>query len=94
MPKICSRVNAEGAPCLNHATEKHPWCHACKARYQREYEAVRLAMAAEKGFRRGVEITRQMLAWEFARHGKRAFTGTEVASVVENAKRPAYQAVE
>lgn len=86
---ICTRID-----CGNPRAGTKSWCREHLSAYQLEWEAGRERRAAEKGFSQGVDIARRMLAWEFARHGRRAFTGAEIVFAIENAPRPVYQAGE
>lgn len=84
---ICTRID-----CGKPRSGMKPWCKVHLAEYQRDYEAGKEKRAALKGFNQGVDITRRSLSWEFAQHGRRAFTGTEIAFAIEHAPRPVYQA--
>jgi len=86
---ICTKLN-----CGKPRAGTRAFCKEHLAEYHRTYEAGRELRAAQKGFAQGVDITRRMLAWEFARHGNRSFSGKEIAFAIENAPRPVYQAGE
>jgi hypothetical protein len=86
---ICTRTG-----CGNPRAGTKPWCLEHLAGYQREYWAMKAKREAVRNFNQGVDIARRMLAWEFARHGRRAFTGAEIVYAIENAPRPVYQAGE
>lgn len=72
------------------ATQQPRWCKACRNAYQRDYRNTELQMAANRGFLKGVETMRLMLAAEFARLGKAAFSGREVAFAITNAPAPSW----
>jgi len=87
--KICTRVDpATKLPCQNEATESHQWCKACKAKYQREYEALKGGMAMVRGFAKGVDALRVVLMTEFDRLGCGMFSGSEVAALIEQTPAP------
>lgn len=68
------------------------YCKECRSNYQRDYNALQSQMAANKGYEMGVKTFRAMMAAEFARHGKVAFSGSEVAAAIEHAPRPPWPA--
>ncbi len=67
------------------------WCKACRAKYKREYETVKIDLIAAKGFAQGVETAISMLSLEFARHGRAMLSGREVEFAIRNAPRPQYR---
>lgn len=80
---ICSRctepLDTTGSP---------TWCKACRAKYQREYKALRAEMTESRGFAAGVSAMRAYLAEQFAKLGAGGFTGSEVASLIRQSQGP------
>ncbi len=91
MEKTCSRIDpVTQATCPNEPSANHPWCKACKAKYQREYEALKGGMATVRGFSRGVEALRDVLGSEFERLGSGSFNGYEIAHLIRQTPSPRY----
>lgn len=66
-----------------------PWCKACRAKYQRDYKALRDEMKESRGFAAGVSAMRAHLAGQFERLGSGTFSGYESAGLIRQAKGPA-----
>lgn len=64
------------------------WCKACRARYKREYEDLRLEKHEKSGFSKGVRAMREQLAQEFERIGSAGVSGYEAAGWVRNTRGP------
>lgn len=74
-------------------TQGYPkWCKGCRAKYQKEYVAVKATMETEQAYVRGIETMREHLAGEFAKHPRVTFSGVEVAGWITRAPRPAAMA--
>lgn len=87
--RLCSRIDpVTEQKCGAEVTNKHPWCNACQAKYKREYSALVPGMAAVRGFAKGVEAFRMVLVTEFDRLGGGMFSGTEIATLIENCPAP------
>lgn len=85
----CSKLQDDGAICGRDLdTEGYPkWCKRCRAKYQREYKAIK----DEIGFAQGVGAMRDCLASEFERLGSGMFSGSECAGFIRNAPGPKFQ---
>ena len=65
------------------------WCKACRAKYQREYEATRKQMTESHGFQAGVTAMRQYLVQRFSQYGTAgSFSGQEIAATIAQCKGP------
>ena len=60
------------------------WCRACRAKYHREYEALR----KKQEYIAGVEAMRDCLAREFDTQGSGRFSGYEIADLIWRAPGP------
>lgn len=65
-----------------------PWCKACRAKYQRDYKAIRAEMTESRGYAAGVSAMREHLAKRFEHLGAGSFSGAEVAYLVRQSKGP------
>jgi hypothetical protein len=86
----CSKIFEPSGKCTNPLdTEGSPkWCKSCRAKYRREYEALKAGMNQTRGFARGAEAMRKMLSGEFERHGSGGFSGYEIAAMIEACPLP------
>jgi tRNA(Ile2) C34 agmatinyltransferase TiaS len=79
----CSRctglLDTDGSP---------PWCKKCRAKYQRDYKALRAEMTESRGYAAGISAMRDHLAKAFYSLGPGAFTGYEAAALIRQAKGP------
>lgn len=82
-PNQCTRDG-----CTNEKTSNKPWCLKCLAEYNRDYRGTVMDMAERRGFAKGRETMRSMLAAEFDRLARATFTGAEVAFAIRNAPAP------
>jgi hypothetical protein len=64
------------------------WCKACRANYRREYEDEKQERLGKKGYARGVEDLRDLLAGEFDRLGSGNFSGAECAYLIRQVPAP------
>lgn len=65
------------------------WCRACRAKYQREYQAMRKEMTQSRGYAAGVAAMRGFLAENFLNYGTAgSFTGAEIASIIMTCRGP------
>lgn len=64
------------------------WCKSCWARYQREYQVLKLDRSERKGFVMGREAMRKIIAEEFVRLQAATFRGAEIATLVLNMPGP------
>jgi hypothetical protein len=65
------------------------WCKSCRARYKREYEALRKDMAETRGYAAGVSAMREFVASNFAAYAlPRMFSGAEIAHIVRTCSEP------
>lgn len=87
----CSKIQDDGKICGRELdTAGSPqWCKACRAKYQREYQATRNEMGEAKGYVKGVDAMRDAAARHFADFGPGMFSGLEVAEVVRSLPYPA-----
>lgn len=88
LPAAASEVKMCTKCSVTPATEKHQWCKPCKAAYQREYEGLKGEMAEKRGHFKGVEAFRGVLVTEFDRLGSGMFSGTEIASLIQQTPAP------
>lgn len=58
------------------------WCKECRARYQKEYQILRMNRAEARGWVKGREAMRQMVVTEFDKLGTGMFRADEVATLV------------
>ena len=82
--ETCSRCGKErdtqGAP---------PWCKACRAKYQRDYQALRKEMSESRGFAAGISAMRAYLADTWDKYPDiQTFTGPQIARVIRNVRGP------
>lgn len=77
--KCQKELDTEGTP---------KWCKACRAKYQKEYQATKEGKAEAHGFARGVTAFRRMIAEKFEGQGSGAFTGQEISYMVLNEPGP------
>lgn len=89
----CTAKQADGSPCPHEradqsegATNRH--CHAHRAEASRKYNASKLEQEHGKGFVKGVESMRDVLAAEFWKQGSGRFTGYECAELIRQAAGP------
>lgn len=75
-------------PCVKCGQPGYPYCKEHRASYQRDYVAQRLQMEANRGFAKGVESMRLMLAAEFGRLSKAVLSGKEIAFAITQAPAP------
>lgn len=66
-----------------------PWCKTCRAKYQRDYKAMRAEMSESRGFAAGVSAMRAYLAAHFERLGSGSFSGYESAHLIRQSRGPA-----
>lgn len=87
-PTQCSKLITPNERCANVLdTEGSPkWCKKCRAKYQREYQALQPELAEKRGYGRGVQQLRNFLVLEFERLGSGAFTGYEIAELIRQAQ--------
>ncbi len=79
----CSRCESE----LD--TEGTPrWCKKCRAKYQREYQALRKEMGESRGFAAGCSAMREFMAEHFRTFGSARFSGVEVWDMIRKAGVP------
>lgn len=64
------------------------WCRECRARYQREYQILKMSRAETKGFVAGREAMRRMVVAEFEKLGSGSFEAIEVAILVQQMPGP------
>ena len=64
------------------------WCKECKTKWQKEYRAIKEAMAEGKGFIGGARAMQDVLASEFDRLGSGTFPGYEIADLIRNCPVP------
>lgn len=70
-------------------TEGYPlFCKACRAKYQREYQAMRKEMSESRGFCAGISAMRALLVREFNAQGSGSFTGYEIAGLIAQCSGP------
>lgn len=85
VPALCSKCGVNPRADEN---GNNPWCKACRAEYQREYEQTRLARKERHGWALGVKAMRELLAAEFDRLGFSTFSAIEVRDLIRNAPGP------
>ena len=83
--KVCSKCGQ------NPPSGKHSWCQACKAKYQREYEAAQDERAERRGFVKGADAMRSYLASALASRAGGMLLAGEVALWIRRAPRPDYE---
>ena len=80
---LCSRceeiLDTSGSP---------KWCRKCRAKYQREYQLLRMEMASSGGFIKGREAMRQIIVAEFDKLASGKFSGCEIADLVAQMPGP------
>ena len=81
--RMCSRIE-NGKGCANKAAGTHRWCKDCKARYQKEYAALRVKMA----YSEGASAMRAAIVLQFANLGMMPIAGIEVARHVRKMEIP------
>jgi hypothetical protein len=79
----CSRceqeLDTEGSP---------RWCKKCRAKYQREYQALRKEMGESRGYAAGCSAMRAFLESYFAQFGNARISGFEASTMVRKAGVP------
>lgn len=78
--ETCSRcqkpLDADGSP---------RWCKACRAKYQRDYQALKKEMSESRGFAAGCSAMRDTLAKHFEQFQRARFSGAEIAKMIRRA---------
>ncbi len=64
------------------------WCKACRAKYQREYNALRKEMSESRGFSAGCSAMRHSMAEYFKLFGNARFSGVELWQMISKAPGP------
>lgn len=84
----CTKLITPDQRCENMLdTEGSPkWCKKCRAKYQREYQALQPELAEKRGHARGVTALRTYLVGEFERLGSGTFNGYEIAELIRQAQ--------
>ncbi len=78
--KQCSRTDC-GKPLDTSGSP--PWCKACRAKYQRDYQSLRKEMSESRGYAAGVSAFRDHIVKKFEAIGTSAnFTGSVAAQWV------------
>ena len=75
---------ARCAKCSEVLDTKAPWCKACRAKYQRDYQSTKGDLA----FASGAGAMREHLARHFERLGPGGFSGYEIAGLIRRVKTP------
>jgi len=82
--ETCSRCGKE-----RETTGAPPWCRACRAKYQRDYQALRKEMSESRGFAAGISAMRAYLADTLDKYpAAQTFTGPQIARVIRNVRGP------
>ncbi len=79
----CSRCeldrDTEGSP---------PWCKACRAKYQREYQSLKKEMSETRGYAAGCSAMRDFMCGYFQQLGNVKLSGFEVSIMARKAGLP------
>ena len=76
----CSRCEAD-----IDTTGSPRWCKKCRAKYQREYQALRVEMVNGRAHAAGAAAAREALAAHFLRFPNSMFSGTEIWAMIQKA---------
>lgn len=68
------------------ATNRH--CRKHRAEAQRAYQATKLEQQNGKGFGKGVQAMRELLAEQFGEQGSASFSGYEIAALIAQCPGP------
>jgi hypothetical protein len=66
------------------------WCKSCRARYQREYQVLKLGMGERKGFHRGVAAMRALVIAKCQGIGSGRATGYQFADWIAGEPLPEF----
>ena len=84
--EVCSKckkpLDTDGTP---------KWCKACRAEYQRTYNATKEGRAEAKGFAKGVSAMRKIFVDNWFELGSSKFNGYEIAHVAQNCVAPKFE---
>jgi hypothetical protein len=66
------------------------WCKACRAKYKRDYEALRGEMSETRGYAAGVSAMREFLAVNFEGYSPTTlFSGPQIGHIIRHCAEPA-----
>lgn len=82
-PESCSKctgvLDTDGSP---------KWCKSCRAKYQREYNELKVEKSEKAGWHKGVRAMRDCLAEQFGQLSGGSFDGAEVEALIMQAPGP------
>src|SRR5580704_8242448 len=81
--KACSRIQ-DGKQCTNQAAAANGWCRSCRAKYQREYSALRV----NRAYSEGAGAMKAAIILQFANLGMMPIAGVDVARHVRRMEIP------
>jgi hypothetical protein len=84
--KLCSKKGCEELRA--DPDSNNPWCKKHRAEYQRAYQSTKLEMESGKGFGKGVQAMRELLADQFAQQGSAGFSGYEISALIAQCPGP------
>ena len=85
--KLCTKCRKEPrADQQEDATNRH--CKNCRTESARAYTMAKLEQTEGKGFGKGVQKMRELLAAEFEAQGPGHFSGIEIAQIIRGAAGP------
>lgn len=85
--KLCTKCDREPRVDQSEkATNRH--CTKCRTEVARAYQSSKLEQENGKGFGRGVQAMRDLIAGEFYQQGSGMYSGYEIAALIRQAPGP------